>query len=379
MHGPFPVVDSVPKMTPNPDCIVVGGGLIGMLTARELAVAGLGVRVLERGALGQEASWAGGGILSPLYPWRYDDAVNRLAAWGQPRYQALAEALTRESGLDPEWTPSGMLVLDAGDEPRARTWAEQFGARMQAVEPAQVLEPGLGIAPTSALWMPAVAQVRNPRLVRALAGSLAHHGVAVEENAPVEELLVERGRVRGVVAGGRRWHSDRVVVAGGAWSAALLGRAAVSVPVEPVRGQMLVFRAEPGLVRHIVLWQDRYLIPRRDGHVLIGSTLERVGFDKGVTEEAERSLWETAVRLVPQLRDQPVERHWSGLRPGAPGGLPFIGKVQELSGLFVNTGHFRNGVVLGPASARLLTDLVLERPPIVDPSPYSPDRAASTT
>lgn len=364
-------------MTHITDCIVVGGGLIGMLTARELAAAGMRVCVLDRGALGQEASWAGGGILSPLYPWRYDAAVNRLAAWGQARYRALAEALARESGVDPEWTPSGMLVLDPEDAEQANTWAAQAGAELEPLDgaSARALEPELGADPAGAVWMPAVAQVRNPRLVRALAGSLASGGIGVHEHTSVDELILDNGKVRGVVAGGRRWHSDCVVVAGGAWSAALLGQAAITVPVEPVRGQMVVFRTEPGLVRHIVLWQGRYLIPRRDGHVLIGSTLERVGFDKGTTPEAERSLWETAVRLVPALRDAPVERHWSGLRPGAPGGLPYIGKITEISGLYANTGHFRNGVVLAPASARLLADLLLDRPPIVDPVPYSPGRA----
>lgn len=367
-------------MTPSSDCIVIGGGLIGMLTARELAAAGLRVRVLERGALGQEASWAGGGILSPLYPWRYDDAVTRLAAWSQPRYQALAAELARESGVDPEWTPSGMLLLDPDDADSARPWAERFGAELAPVDAAQAqaLEPALGM-PSAGVWMPAVAQVRNPRLVRALRGSLSRRGIAFEENTPVDEVLVQSGRVQGVRSGGRRIPAEVVVVAGGAWSAGLLQATGSKVEVEPVRGQMLVFRAEPGLVRHIVLWQGRYLIPRRDGHVLIGSTLEHVGFDKSTTAEAEQSLLETAWTMVPQLRRFAMERHWSGLRPGAPGGVPYIGKVQEINGLYANAGHFRNGVVLGPASARLLADLVAGRAPIVDPAPYKVSRAAPIT
>lgn len=367
-------------MSSHPDCIVIGGGLIGMLTARELADAGLRVRVLERGVLGQEASWAGGGILSPLYPWRYDPAVNRLAAWGQPRYQALAAQLAAESGVDPEWTPSGMLVPDPGDIEAARAWAEAQGVPLQTVEADRVraLEPGLAIEAAGA-WMPDIAQVRNPRLVRALRGSLLHRGIGFEEQTPVDEIRVRAGRVQGVRCGARRFDAGLVVVAGGAWSAALLAPASLAVEVQPVRGQMLVFRAEPGLVRHIVLWGGRYLIPRRDGRVLIGSTLEHVGFDKSTTAEAHQSLLETALTMVPALRRHPVERQWSGLRPGAPSGLPYIGKAPEISGLYVNAGHFRNGVVLGPASARLLADLVAGRPPIVDPTPYNPGRVAPVT
>lgn len=355
------------------DCIVIGGGLIGMLSARELAQGGLRVLLLERGEIGREASWAGGGILSPLYPWRYADAVNRLACWSQGRYEALARELSDESGVDPEWTRSGMLLLEPGDGADASAWAERFDVPLEQVdaERCRDLEPGLASGATAAVWMSTVAQVRNPRLVRSLRGSLLLRGIDVEENAPVDELMVRGGRVLGVRSGSREWHAERVVVAGGAWSAQLLRGLGPPLAIEPVRGQMLVFRAEPEVVRHIVLREGRYLIPRRDGHVLIGSTLEQVGFDKSTTEEARRSLWEAAIEMVPALGDYPVERHWSGLRPGAPDGVPVIGTVNDISGLYVNAGHFRNGVVMGPGSARLLADLILGRSPIVDPTPYS--------
>lgn len=355
------------------DCIIVGGGLIGMLSARELADAGLRVLVLERGELGQEASWAGGGILSPLYPWRYDAAVTRLASWGQPRYQALAQALAQESGVDPEWTPSGMLVLDPTDAMDAIGWAAECGVECQrvAADACRTLEPGLGIQPETGIWMPQVAQVRNPRLVQALKHSLLHRNIAFEERSAVDGLVIREGQARGVQVGGQVRTANAVVVAGGAWSPHLIGDLAPPLTVEPVRGQMMVFRAEPGLVRHIVLRDGRYLIPRRDGHVLIGSTLEQVGFDKSTTASAKQALWNSATEMVPALADFPIERHWSGLRPGSPSGIPYIGKVPEISNLYLNTGHFRNGVVLGPASARLLADIVAGRPPIVDPKPYA--------
>ncbi len=362
------------------DCIVIGGGLIGMLTARELAIAGLRVHLIERGAIGQEASWAGGGILSPLYPWRYGDAVTRLAAWGQSRYRTLAGELEAESGVDPEWTLSGMLLLEVGDETDAEAWSRRFDVQLEPVArgDCQRLEPGLAQSDAAGVWMPRVAQVRNPRLVQALRGALAAHGISSEEHAPVESVLIDSGRVRGVRVAGQDRFAERVVIAGGAWSGELLRGIGRALAVEPVRGQMMVFRAEPDVVRHIILSQGRYLIPRRDGHVLVGSTLERVGFDKSTTEEARRTLYSTALEMVPALGGYPVQRHWSGLRPGSPDGVPFIGNIKNISGLYVNAGHYRNGVVLGPASARLLADLLLDREPIFDPEPYMAALSATT-
>lgn len=354
------------------DCLVVGGGLIGMLTARELALAGLRVTVVERGGTGQESSWAGGGILSPLYPWRYPDAVTWLASWGQARYRELCDALRAESGVDPEWTPSGMLVLAPGDGDAAGAWAARHGVALheEAGADARRREPALGALPERAIWMPDVAQVRNPRLVQALRGSLDHLGVEVLENCAVTGLVLQGGQIQGVATGRGRLAAGTVVVAGGAWSAGLLADA-VSLDVVPVRGQMLLFRTAPGTLRRILLREGHYVIPRRDGLVLAGSTLEYVGYDKSVTGDARAELWDAAVRLVPALADCPVERHWAGLRPGSPAGVPFIGKAHKFSGLYFNAGHFRNGVVLGPASARLVADLILERAPIVDPTPYA--------
>jgi len=360
------------------DVLIIGGGLIGMLTARELAAGGARVAVLERGRTGREASWAGGGILSPLYPWRFPDPVTALASWGQPRWRALAEALAEDSGIDPEWTPSGLLILDPEERETALEWAARSGVRLEAVGAGEAarLEPRLAPAQIDAgrgaLWLDAVAQVRNSRLVRALRASLDRRGVEVREQTEVTGLVVRDGRVEGVNTRAGTLAGATVLVAGGAWSARLLADIGLGLEVEPVRGQMLLFRAAPGLVRRIVLSRDRYLIPRRDGRVLVGSTLEYVGFDKGTTEDARGDLYKEALRLIPALADCEVEHQWAGLRPGSPTGIPFIGPHPAVRGLFLNTGHFRNGVVLGPASARLAADLCLERAPILDPRPYAP-------
>ncbi len=351
---------------------VVGGGIIGLLTAYELARASQSVVVLDRGALGRESSWAGGGILSPLYPWRYPEPVTQLASWGQAYYPKLTRALRDAGTVDPEWTPSGMLTLSPPDADRAIKWGELHGTSLQLVAGADLnrLVPGLAVE-EHGLWDPSVAQVRNPRLLAALQQVLKQMGVEIRENALVEGFVTEGGRLRALKTARGELHVEQCVIAAGAWASELLRPTGLLLPVHPVRGQMLLLRAQPGLLTHIVLKDGRYLIPRRDGRVLVGSTVEEVGFDRSTTDVARQELLAAATGLMPELGRCEVERHWAGLRPGSPEGVPYIGEHPEIRGLFVSTGHYRNGIVLGPASAHLVVDLMLDRAPVVNPVPYS--------
>ena len=360
-------------MKPQFDCLVVGGGLIGMLTARELVQAGMLVGLIERTMTGRESTWAGGGILSPLYPWRYADAVSALATWGQARYSALAEALHEESGIDPEYQHNGLLILDTEEAVQAQQWASHWQRSLELVNGAQIqaLEPALGEVPAQALWLPQVGQLRNPRLAQALRKSIENQGVKLFEHTPVSGLLLGEKKVHGLLTEQGEFKAEHVVIAGGAWSALLLESTGVKLPVRPVRGQMILYRAEPNVVQRIVLSRDRYVIPRRDGRILVGSTMEEAGFDKSTTRAAMQELESEALRLIPALADYAIEHHWAGLRPGSPHGIPYIMQHPRLEGLFINTGHFRNGVVLAPASARLLADILLARQPILDPTPYA--------
>jgi len=356
------------------DILVIGGGIIGLLTARELLMAGASVTLVEMSETGREASWAGGGILSPLYPWRYADAVTALSTWSQVEYPGLCADLAQATGIDPEFERSGLLILDLAEQVEALAWARLHRSHIELVphQKIKAIEPGLGIEAAAALWMPDIAQVRSPRLVKAVRRSIEKQ-VSIREQEEVVELLVEADRVVGARTRKDRIAAGRVVVCAGAWTAKLLDQLEKKPAIEPVRGQMILFNAEPGQINHVVLYRERYLIPRKDGRILIGSTLEHEGFAKVTTAEAKEDLYRAATEMFPLLRRTPVEDHWAGLRPGSPSGIPYIGAYPAIQGLFFNAGHFRNGLAMGPASARLASDLVLERNPLTDPRPFALD------
>lgn len=352
--------------------VIVGGGVVGLLSALELRQAGCNVIVLERGLIGEESSWAGGGIVSPLYPWRYPPAVTALATVAQAVYPQLAAQLLAETGIDAEFNPCGMLMLDAPDERDALAWALEYGKDIERLhgEALSKLAPHLqGFG--HALWLPHVANVRNPYLLRALRRAAELRGVKLLEHHQVCAWRQQDERIVAVQChNGQQFAAEHVVVTAGAWTQGLLALADVDVPVVPVKGQMLLYKVEPGTLQHIVLHEGHYLIPRRDGHVLCGSTLEPGSFDKSLTVEAREQLEAVAHRLLPILAQQTPVAHWAGLRPGSPNGIPFIGRTPRYGNLWVNAGQYRNGLVLAPASAQLLADLLLERRPSVSPAPY---------
>lgn len=343
------------------DVIVIGAGVNGLFSALVLARLGLAVSLLDRGGVAAESTWAGAGILSPLLPWDYGPAVNALSERARAAWPGWIRDLAQTATTDPEYRVCGMLALDVEDRARARAWCHAHGWRAED-------SPVAG--DHDALWLPDVAQARNPRLARALTEACLAAGVRILADTPATALDIAEGRVLAVRTGDDRLSARHYVIAAGAWSEALLGAWAGAVDIRPVRGQILLFQADPGLLQHIVYRRGHYLVPRRDGLILAGSTLEHAGFDKAVTESARHELLAFALDMVPALGTAALVRHWAGLRPGSPGNVPTISAHPALENLYLNSGHFRYGVTMAPASAELLADLMLGRKPHIDPAPY---------
>jgi len=362
-------------MSDTPSSVIIAGaGIIGMLSAYLMAENGLEITLIEQNYAGKESSWAGGGILSPLYPWRYPDAVTALAKWGQSRYPALLADIHQQSGIDPEHQVSGLLYLDIEDElTTAQQWMDTFTYPFEMLNAAKLHHLSHALHPNYAQgWFTHdIGQVRNPRLVRALQQLMRQHpAITLLENTRVDHLILEGTQIRGVKASQKSFMADKVVIAGGAWSAQLLSQVQQLPKIAPVKGQMIVYKAPVGLIQQIILSKGRYLIPRRDGRIVLGSTLEFNDFDKSTDAQTLHELKAEAERIVPALTAYEVEKQWAGLRPGSIDGIPYTGPHPSIQNLYINAGHFRNGVVIGYASCELLKNLILNETPIVNPEPY---------
>ncbi len=347
---------------------------MGMLQARELAIKGMDVVLLEKGICGHEASWAGGGIVSPLYPWRYSAPVTALATWSQAYYPNLVQCLEAESDIDPELTRHGLLMLSVDDQEQALVWSESNAAWLEKIDADKIyqLEPHLREGLNSGLWMPHVASVRNPRLLRSLRAWLDRHpGVEIIEGCQVLGLSSMNSNIAGIeTCSHGTLVADNYILCAGAWSSEVCGDD--NIKVEPVKGQMLVFSATPGLVNRVVLSNGKYVIPRRDGLVVAGSTLEYCGFDRLTSEQARDELSDMAIDLFPELASCQITHHWAGLRPGTKEGIPYIGQHPQFENVYINTGHFRNGLVLAPASVHVLSSILTGEECHIDVSPYDP-------
>ncbi|MGQ0701369.1 MAG: NAD(P)/FAD-dependent oxidoreductase [Panacagrimonas sp.] len=340
------------SITRSPDAIVVGAGVIGLSTALALVRLGLRVTVIDRAHVGPGgASWAGGGILSPLSPDDVDPGLFELLRESLAGYSNWCEELRDQGKIDPEFIRSGMQVLAPASSAR---WSELGGVCGIDVQDVPEDLPQHSLAPAMA-WLPGVAQVRSPRLLRVLAAAVRARGGTVIEG---EDVLRLQGtdRVTGVVCPQSARNAGFVVLSTGAWTDALLP----DTGIRPVKGQMLLLQAKVGELPHIMLAGDRYLIPRKDGVIVAGSTLEEAGFDDAPTTEARESIVKTLSEFFPWLADRVVLAHWAGLRPAPGGRVPMIGWSESRRGLMLNTGHHRLGITLAPESARKLASLIAE-------------------
>lgn len=322
------------------DCLIVGGGVIGMMSARTLALSGAKVSLIDQSECGKESSWAGGGIISPLYPWLYSDLVNELSIKSQAIYADLCAELFENTGIDTEYVRSGLLMIDEYDTADAISWMDKYKINTQP-HPKGVLFTG-------------VAQVRNPRLLKALKADILARGVEIIEHTRVDNLIIENNVVRGVATKNQEYLAENTVICGGAWSSSLLND---KHEVFPIKGQMIVIKSKIGTIEHIILDQGRYLIPRKDGRILIGSTTEDVGFDGSLDDQVGVELLAFASNRFSELQNATIEHHWAGFRPASKSDV-IVEKHQQLENLYINTGHFRNGLNMAPESSSKILRLI---------------------
>ncbi len=344
------------------DVVVVGGGIIGMLTARQLQSHGLSVAIFDKANLGGKATWAAGGILASLNPWQQNVLSQNLIHEGRQKFAALADELKHETGVDPEYLQSGLLVIaTSSDELQAASmWAKQNHEPIEHLSRTDLLEYEPYVLNTfqNTLYFSNVAQIRPPKLIDALKKSLSQRKIRIYEHTAVKELIFNSNNAIGLQADNEKYYADKIIVCGGAWTKYITQKN-MQIDVEPIRGQMLLFQPIKKLISHIIMKEKAYLIPRQDGHILCGSTLEHVGFENRVTEQARQDLTSFAYNLLPELAEHPIKRQWSALRPGTNREAPYICKHPKINGLYINSGHYRYGIVMSIASARIMTDLIV--------------------
>jgi len=362
------------------DVVIVGGGLIGASAAFELAKEKLRVLLLDRQETGREASWAAAGMLSPGPESAATLALVPLAKESFRLYPEFIDTVEEASRRNAAFVREGTLQVFPG--PNGEGHREEMAAEYArfdlpieriSFEAARRLEASLGPAARVAAWLPAEA-VADPRCrIDAVIAAGHSCGVEIRENCPVASVLRESSRCQGVIiATGEKIPAKHVIVAAGAYSAGIewLSRFA---PTRPIRGQMLALRSTSLTLGRVVRSERGYLVPRRDGRIIAGSTLEDSGFAKHLTPGGIRQILDAVLELVPGLADAEITETWAGLRPGTPDGLPILGPT-DIEGLWVATGHYRNGILLAPATARLMRDWVLQYPLPVDTSAFSPLR-----
>jgi glycine oxidase len=372
------------ELPKSSDVVIIGGGVIGLAIARELARRGVReVTVIERGGLGAEASSAAAGMLAPQAEADRADEFFYLTCRSRDMYPKFASDLQDETGIEIELETTGTLYLgftdhDVKELQQRYEWQTRAGLPVQLLTPAEArtMETGISDEIKLALKFPLDIQVENRRLIIALSTSNQRVGVQLLTGTTVTSLNVKHGRISGVETSRGRVATENVVIAGGAW-VSMLNAPDKSLPdigIEPVRGQMLSFEANPQIARHVIYSPRGYIVPRRDGRLLAGSTTEFAGFDRRVTAAGVQSISSAALEICPGISSLPLTRSWAGLRPRAADGLPVLGPCAEIEGVFYATGHYRNGILLAPLTGELVAVGIIEKS--FDPSLdiFSPDR-----
>ncbi len=365
----------------HPDVVIVGGGVIGLSIAYALARQGVLATVLDRAEPGREASWAGAGMIPPHTERLKTNPTVELRSWSAVLYPEWSRALLEETGIDNGYRRTGGVDVAASpaEDDELKTSAGRWRSERIVYErltPGDFgrVEPALNPDLLVAYYLPDRAQIRNPRHLKALVAALKVRGVSIRPGRAALGFESAGGRVSAVRTEEGPLACGSVVVAAGAWSGGLMAGLGVQAATPPLKGQIVLLREGRPRIRRIVEHGKNYLVPRDDGRILVGATEEDVGFDTRTTDEALRGLLAEARRICPGLADAEVERSWAGLRPGSIDSKPYLGNVPGYVNVMMAAGHKRAGLQLAPASAEVMADLVLGRPPRVDLAPFRVDR-----
>jgi glycine oxidase len=364
----------------NADVVIIGGGVMGSSAAWKLAEAGKRVVVLEKSVPGAEASSAAAGILGAHAEAHGPGVMADLMLAGLARYDAWSAELAAKTGIDIEYRRSGVLRVglvgaDLNRAVKDVAWMKKSGRAQERLSAAEVarLEPRLSKT-AGAVRFPEDARVDPKLLFKAVHVAALRAGAQFTTGAYVKRVLVERGVARGVeVEGGTEYLASSVVVAAGSWSTLVTGVALGERAVIPARGQVVELETPSPPLGHVVMGPRCYIVPRDDGRVLVGATLEFVGYRREVTARAVRDLLDAAIELVPSLGDASLKGSWSNFRPYTKDELPLLGKTA-IVGLFLATGHYRNGILLAPITAEIVRALVLGEAPPLDVAPFEAAR-----
>jgi len=367
----------------HPEIVIVGAGVVGLTTALKLAERGVSVTLLDRQQAGREASWAGAGMLPPGNLTNAVTPEARLRSYSHTLWPEFASELVARTGIDIGYHICGAIEVCSNAakhefQRHSIQWQTE-GIRFErfSAHDVQRYVADMDGRFDNAIFLPDFAQVRNPRYMQALKAACLQRSVEILENVHALDIRQEGDRISQVRVGGRTLQFDRICFAAGAWSAALLQPFGVSIPVKPVRGQIVQLQLPAQRFRCVIELGRRYLVPRRDGLILIGSTEEDAGFAKHTTIEGIAGLLDFAKSLVPSLAHAEVVRTWAGLRPESPDELPLLGPVPQFSNVFIGAGHFRSGLQMSPATGMILADLMMGKTPAISLDGLCADRFLS--
>ena len=369
------------------DVVVVGGGLIGSSIAFELASHGLRITLLDIQHPGREASWAAAGMLSPGPDSPQALPLVPLANESLRLYPDFVRAIEDESGMSVSFAANGAFEIFTGPEGvthRDRLIAQyqdlSLSAELISTDAAASREPTLNPNSAAIAWLPNEATVDPRLLIDATLTAAKKRGVEMISGRAVTALLGNHRECTGVLAGGQEIFAKHVVIAAGSFCARIDASKSGSpidlsryAPTYPVRGQMLALRRSEFHLTHVLRSDHGYVVPRADGRIIAGSTLENVGFNKETTQEGLRKILDAAVALAPALAGAEIVESWAGLRPGSPDQLPIIGPT-DIPGLLIATGHYRNGILLAPVTAKLICSWIVEGKTNFNAQRFSPLR-----